>query len=451
MLIVTLCGGLVPIFGAAQPLDHREQQVQVNRYISNSQLMPDVASLANGRGIVVWRSFGDPLMFTSRFKIQGRLFEESGGMGWEIVLDAETPVGCTDPWGGLLFCKRNQPAVAATAGGFVVTWAYKGHGPGSYPVPEPYDHAILARRHGSAGLPLGPEIVVAASINQHDSVDFPDVAIDSSGGFVVAWARDSIPGLGFDLDLAARRFDVAGQPLGPSFAVNTFTADAQTQPRVAATPDGGVVVVWQSEGSYGSDDSGMSIQARRFDSNGAPVGSEFQVNSHAPGNQLRSAIGVDAAGQMVVVWESWSSPASSAFRPSIQAQRLDAGGNPIDTQFQVNELALNELGFPAVAVEPDGRFLVTWWGNDAVWARRFDATGDPLGSDLQISSGGVAARSSPAVAVSQPAEYFVTWASDVGSAGDPLDAIEARRVTERWIFLDGFQVGDLSRWSVSAP
>jgi hypothetical protein len=447
---VTICGVSVSICGAARAGNLSDaEQIQVNTNGVNVQSTPDIATAPDGRAMVVWRNFSETPSFSSRYKVQGRLYFASGiPYGPDYTLDAETPAGCEDS--ASFYCRRDDPAVALDGqGGFVVAWSFRGTA-GAYPVPEPYDQAILARRFSQFGAPLGPEIVVSATTEWGHGVVAPDVATHAGGGFVVAWARNA------DLfepnfEVSARRFDAAGAPLGGPFQVNTLVTGAQTRPRVAATAGGGFLVVWQSAGSAGSDDSGMSIQARRFDPAGVPLGPEFQVNSHTPGHQLRSAVGVDADGDIVIVWESWSSPASSEFRPSIQAQRFAADGTPAGSQFQVNQINLDELGFPALAVEPDGSFLVTWWGADAIWARRFDAAGNALGPDLQVSGGGVATRLSPAVATAPGGEYIVTWASDVGSAGDFLDAIEARRLTADWLFLDGFAAGDLSRWSTSSP
>jgi hypothetical protein len=44
------------------------------------------------------------------------------------------------------------------------------------------------------------------------------------------------------------------------------------RPVVASDPAGNFVVVWESWGSQGTDTSGSSIQARRFDSSGTRAG-----------------------------------------------------------------------------------------------------------------------------------------------------------------------------------
>jgi hypothetical protein len=50
---------------------------------------------------------------------------------------------------------------------------------------------------------------------------------------------------------------------GSQFQVNSYTTFSQLSPAVATDPDGDFVVVWQSDGSGGSDTSDFSIQGQR--------------------------------------------------------------------------------------------------------------------------------------------------------------------------------------------
>lgn len=96
----------------------------------------------------------------------------------------------------------------------------------------------------------------------------------------------------------------AQPPLGDEFQVNTYTNGNQQRSAVAAAPAGDFVVAWSSNGSAGSDTSGYSIQARRYDANGAPVGDQFQVNSSTAQSQTYPAVATDVLGNFVIVWES---------------------------------------------------------------------------------------------------------------------------------------------------
>ncbi len=78
------------------------------------------------------------------------------------------------------------------------------------------------------------------------------------------------------------------QLLGPEFQVNSTTAGQQRNPAVAADGLGNFVVAWQS---YPQDGSNYGVIGQRFNSAGAKVGSEFQVNNYTTGLQTRSGSG----------------------------------------------------------------------------------------------------------------------------------------------------------------
>jgi hypothetical protein len=70
----------------------------------------------------------------------------------------------------------------------------------------------------------------------------------------------------------------AQTPLTSDIQVNGYTQDDQTLPSVASDAAGNVVIVWQS---WGQDGDGWGVFANRYDSTGAALGDEFQVNQRA--------------------------------------------------------------------------------------------------------------------------------------------------------------------------
>src|SRR5215468_5798074 len=201
----------------------------------------------------------------------------------------------------------------------------------------------------------------------------------------------------------------SAQPLGTEFQVNTYTTGNQQRAAVAAAPAGGFVVAWSSNGSSGSDTSGYSIQAQRFDSAGAPVGGQFQVNSNTAQSQTYPSVATDAAGDFVVVWES---PEND---DSIQGQRYDGAGTPLGAQFQVNT---NTSTFrPAVAMDADGGFVAVWTGSTfgpgsegaRVLGQRFAADGSPVGGEFQVNTLTTNNQWFPSVAVLPSGGFVVVF------------------------------------------
>src|SRR5262249_8372994 len=144
---------------------------------------------------------------------------------------------------------------------------------------------------------------------------------------------------GDDINTASvqgRRFDSSGSPIGSQFQVNTYTTGNQLFSSVASDSSGNFVVVWESYGSVGGDVSGSSIQGQRYDASGAAVATNFQVNTYTPGNQFVPSVASDSNGNFVVVWESYGSAGGDISGASIQGQRYAASGAAVGTQFQVN-------------------------------------------------------------------------------------------------------------------
>ena len=86
----------------------------------------------------------------------------------------------------------------------------------------------------------------------------------------------------------------AASKVGSEFQVNETTAGDQMFARVAMDASGNFTVVWQSQNQ---DSDGWDIYARRFDSSGNPVGSEFRVNTTTAGDQQNANIGMNASGE----------------------------------------------------------------------------------------------------------------------------------------------------------
>ena len=96
---------------------------------------------------------------------------------------------------------------------------------------------------------------------------------------------------------------------------------------MAADAQGNFVVVWDSNGSYGTDQD-CSIQGQRYDADGCPYGSEFQVNSYTTGYQWRPAVAADERGNFVVVWDSYGSYGTDTDYSSVQANATTPAALP---------------------------------------------------------------------------------------------------------------------------
>ncbi|MCZ8192347.1 MAG: DUF4347 domain-containing protein [Microcystis sp. LE19-338.1B] len=198
------------------------------------------------------------------------------------------------------------------------------------------------------------------------------ISTDSSGNsYVTGDTTGSLPGNtnqgGEDAYIAV--FDTNGNLISPptilgpvikigdEFQVNTYTTSVQAFPMIAMDTDGDFVVTWQSDGQ---DGDGNGIYAQRYNRLGIPQGSEFRVNTFTPRGQTRPAIAMDGDGDFIVTWSSRDQGPTGHAADQF-AQRYNSAGVPQGSEFQVNTSYINgDQGDGAVALDADGDFVITW-------------------------------------------------------------------------------------------
>ena len=186
---------------------------------------------------------------------------------------------------------------------------------------------------------------------------------------------------------------------GGELVVNTTTAGDQADPAIAAGRGGRFVVAW----TYPPTLNAFDIKARVYAAGGVALGAEFAVNTYTTGAQLFPDVGMDAAGNFLVVWSGDTS------RPGVFGQRFDAIGLPRGAEFQVNSIALPGFTQQTAAVNADGSFVVTWTSTLGISARRFDSTGAPSGAEFQVNASTPLTINNPVVAADAAGNFVVVW------------------------------------------
>jgi len=247
-----------------------------------------------------------------------------------------------------------------------------------------------------------------------------EVSTDGNGNFVVAWRSDFQDGeYG---GVFAQRYDSNGAPLGSEFQVNSSTLGNQTYPAVAADPAGNFVVVWQDD--YGVDGDAGGIFGQRFSSNGAAAGSEFQINANTVYGQEYPFVETDADGDFVVVWASAADMARTDL--NVMAQRYSSDGTPVGTEFQVNTYTTGVQYDCTVSVDDAGNFVVVWEDADGqdgngqgAFAQRFGSNGSRLGDEFQLNTYTTNDQYYPSVTLASDGAFIAWWNSDIqdGSEG----------------------------------
>jgi hypothetical protein len=140
-----------------------------------------------------------------------------------------------------------------------------------------------------------------------------------------------------------------------------------------------------------------------------PVGSEIAVNPNEAG-QARPDVGVAADGSFVVVWQAQGRGSH------VWVRLFRADGEPRSRGLRVSRLGIGHQASPAVAVRPDGSFVVVWNRTAArgkrveVYASRFTAGGQAIGEPRFVGY-----TSQPAAVTLLPGGgFFVAWTLEDG-------------------------------------
>jgi hypothetical protein len=363
----------------------------VNVYTTGHQGLPSIASDAAGNFVVVWHGYlGIPPM--TPLGVFGRRFDANGApLGAEFRPSTDT-----------VFAKFAPQASSDPKGNTVVTWgSYGQDGSGG---------GVYAQRYDASGAPRGGEFRVNAITL--GSQGGPSVASDSRGNFIVAWV-----GSGQqlnDVDVFMRRFDGSGAAIGADFRVNTYSTASQYRSAVAADGSGGFVVVWEGYGEGETELNARGIFAQRFGASGAPLGGEFRVNTQTTGRQYGPAVSTAPNGSFVVAWVGEQQDGSIW---DVFAKRFDASGSPHGAELRVNTYTTGPQGLPAIASDSSGNFIVVWMSGaigsgTGVFGQRFEASGVPRGGEFQVNgytTGGD--QGFPSIASDPAGNFVVAWKS----------------------------------------
>ena len=270
------------------------------------------------------------------------------------------------------------PSVAmADDGSFVVTWDSFGQ--------DGDDRGIIARRFNADGIPLSGDIIVNQERGGRQFL--PDIAMDSSGRFIVTWVSDAS---GTDTQVIFRAFDEAGSSLGNDTILSMVQDASQTFPRVTRGTNDEFFAVWNE-----STATTNHVVARRIEANGSLLDSPIIVTPTSMASSTRPDISVGELGSPVVVWHQASADGSSN---GVLGRRFFPDGEARELPFLINSTTLGNQSFPRVASGMLEDFVVTWESANvdpsglAVAAQRFlvnrkpalDLNGPETGVDIEV-------------------------------------------------------------------
>jgi hypothetical protein len=206
---------------------------------------------------------------------------------------------------------------------------------------------------------------------------------------------------GSDYDIYGQRVDTGGNLVGSNFTISTAVHD---QRYVAVAWDGtNYMVVWGDFRKATEQD----VYGQRVDASGNLVGQNFAVSVGA-NNQCAPSIAWNGTNHLVV----WYDDRGGIANYDIYAQRLDANGNLVSSNFVVSEAA-NSQQWPAV-VYGGGNYVVAWQdkrsGNLDIYGQILGLNGDAVGQNFEIST--VAEKQSYPALTFDGANCLAVWSDN---------------------------------------
>ena len=426
------------------PTEQRAMKAIVDDFLVNddilggcSQVNPAIARDSSGNFVITWKedrdgnmniyaqrynSTGTPV--GSNFKVnevEGAIWwwsppaiamngssnfvitwEDYRGNNWDIYAQkydsTGTPLGfnfkVNDDAGA---ADQRSPNIAMDgSGNFIITWRDARN--------DNFD--IYAQRYDSSGIPINSNLKVADDVETSD-LSNPAIAMNGSGNFVIGW----IDNRNGNWDIYALIYDSSGNPRDTTFQVNDDTGTvSQVGLAIDMSSTGNFVITWidMRNGMYNPD-----IYAKMYYSSGNPKDSNFQVNGvNGTASGETPAIAMDGTGNFVITWTDMQ----NGWYWYIYAQMYDSLGNPIDSNFQVNDEdgTTDYFYYAAIAVDGSGNFAITWSdyrnGNHDIYAQTYNSSGDTLGSNFKVNDDiGTASQYDPVIAMVNSCNFVITW------------------------------------------
>lgn len=259
---------------------------------------------------------------------------------------------------------------------------------------------IAARRFNENGSPVGLDVTVNTQTSNVQSD--PDVAMDAAGDYVVVWQNYD----GSAIDVRAQRFGPSGVKKGGEIVVNTSPTGVSFYaiPRVAMSPDGDFVVAWAQYDGVSYD-----VKAQRFAADGTRAGINFTLSEQTANYQSSPVVGMDAEGRFVAAWADC--PTISECH--VRAQRFAVDGSRHGPELTADTSTTIDASGPAIAVEADGDFVVAWMSVDNyeldIHFRRFNSAGVAVTSELPANTVTTGNQNSPSIAIEADGDFAIAW------------------------------------------
>ena len=282
-------------------------EIQINTYTTGPQTRPATSELQSGGSVVCWSSGSQD---GDSWGVYCQIFDFYGRKeGTEFRANTVTQ--------GM---QRECSVCGLENGNFVVIWSSNENSGISFDV--------IGQMFSSTGDKIGSEFKVNKYPNYSDHSFSVGIASQRNGGFVVTRAGDPNFVITY---IYAQQFSANGDKIGPEIRVADVNIYRFAKPRVAAFSDSGFVVVFEA-----SDLALEGVYARLYTSSGDAVDDAFLCNSFEAYRQSSPSVGVFDDDEFVISWNTNDDDYD------IYARKFRSNGYPVGTEKRIIEWSAGE-------------------------------------------------------------------------------------------------------------
>jgi hypothetical protein len=270
----------------------------------------------------------------------------------------------------------------------------------------------LRAQTGAQVRPLGPEFPVAVGESPDHHLATPEAKVLGQREFLVTWDLNYQRYSGSQLTdwgsaISGRKVSLLGAPVLEELVLEPFESHSfQGYHRLASDAAGRFAILWQELDS-------QELLLRLFD----PDGSRLETTRLEPSPAFVAypyihALGMDPSGRLAAAWTR--QPVANGPTDELWMQLFDATASPVDDSFQLPTAV--PPGTPALAMAR-GNAIVAYYLQGETRAflvvQRFDSTGRSLGPRVPVV-GANSAQSQPAIAANPEGRFVVVWLDGQG-------------------------------------
>ena len=331
-------------------------EIQIKPWAEEEIISPVVAMDNNGDFVVSWLEAGD-----NNFSVYAQRFDANGYAKEEAFIITNKSLGFF-----------SEPTIAMDGeGSFVISWRESNSN----------IYSTFVQRFDALGQAKEEPFMVSDLVA---SSSMPAaVAMDDDGGFTIAWAQSSDN----HSSLYVRQFDHLGQAKEEALLVSNFMGSSSVS-SIALDSDGGFVIAWDQ---YLNESA--AAYARRYDASGQPKEEAFRVDGLIENSHFSPVVAMESDRDFVITWAE-QVPGPDIFTPShiLNSQRYSASGQKLGESVRFHYPTYDGLAWNqfATGIGPGGKYVITWTNVEGgfgeptsnIYARNFEFNKPPIISPI---------------------------------------------------------------------